>query len=120
VMLLITIPWAGAVWALPFLTVLAPSERYHQERGHRHKKLTDAALYKPAPPQISSQRGCPRLNRRVSKSGRTIYFNSVLVDIMDITELQVISRYGLAPGSPSPRLAFHFPGKLLLATPATV
>jgi hypothetical protein len=42
-MLLVPIPWAGRVWALPFLTVLAPSERYHQERGQRHKKLTDWA-----------------------------------------------------------------------------
>jgi hypothetical protein len=31
------------VWALPFLTVLAPSERYHQELGKRHKQLTDWA-----------------------------------------------------------------------------
>ena len=35
------IPWAGRVWGLPFLTVLAPSERYHQERGQRHKTLSD-------------------------------------------------------------------------------
>lgn len=43
-MLLLTkIPWAGRVWALPFLTVLAPSERYHTERGLRHKKITDWA-----------------------------------------------------------------------------
>ena len=41
VMLLAPIPWAGYVWALPFLTVLAPSERYATERGHRHKKLID-------------------------------------------------------------------------------
>ena len=41
VMLLTPIPWAGCVWALPFLTVLAPSERYAQSRGRRHKKLTD-------------------------------------------------------------------------------
>lgn len=40
-MLLVPIPWAGRVWALPFLTVLAPSERFHLERGQRHKKLTD-------------------------------------------------------------------------------
>jgi hypothetical protein len=39
--LLVTIPWANRIWALPFLTVLAPSERYHQERAKRHKKLTD-------------------------------------------------------------------------------
>ena len=37
------IPWAGRYWALPFLTVLAPSERYHRQRGRRHKKLTDWA-----------------------------------------------------------------------------
>ena len=40
-MWLVPIPWAGRVWALPFLTVLAPSERYNRERGQRHKKLTD-------------------------------------------------------------------------------
>src|SRR5205809_4972463 len=42
-MLLTPIPWAKRVWALPFLTVLAPSERYHAERGVRHKKLSDWA-----------------------------------------------------------------------------
>lgn len=41
--LLAPIPWAQRTWALPFLTVLAPSERYHQERGQRHKHLTDWA-----------------------------------------------------------------------------
>jgi DDE superfamily endonuclease len=42
-MLLVPIPWAQRVWALPFLTVLAPSERYHAERGQRHKAVTDWA-----------------------------------------------------------------------------
>ena len=41
--LLAPIPWVKRVWALPFLTVLAPSERYHQQQGRRHKKLTDIA-----------------------------------------------------------------------------
>ena len=106
-MLLAPISWAKRVWALPFLTVLAPSERYHQQRGKKHKKLTDwarqmllqvkrwlpdrsviavgdssyavidllnalkgqvcvitrlrldAALYEPAPPRQTSQRGRP-------------------------------------------------------------
>ncbi|MGA7534917.1 MAG: transposase, partial [Pseudolabrys sp.] len=40
-MLLPQIPWAGRVWALPFLTVLAPSERYARERQQQYKKLTD-------------------------------------------------------------------------------
>ena len=39
--LLTPIPWIGRVWALPFFTVLAPSERYHLKRGKRHKKVTD-------------------------------------------------------------------------------
>src|SRR5215210_5528615 len=39
-MLLTPVSWAGRVWALPFLTVLAPSARYCQERGQRHKALT--------------------------------------------------------------------------------
>jgi len=42
-MLLVPIAWAGRVWALPFLTVLAPSERYCRDRGLRHKALTDWA-----------------------------------------------------------------------------
>ena len=32
-MRLAPIPWAQRVWALPFLTALAPSERYHEQRG---------------------------------------------------------------------------------------
>ena len=37
------IPWASRRWDLPFLTVLAPSERYYQERGRPHKKVTEWA-----------------------------------------------------------------------------
>src|SRR5262249_5147242 len=39
-MLLVPIPWAGRGWALPFLTALAPSERYAQTPGRRHKPIT--------------------------------------------------------------------------------
>ncbi len=42
-MLLTPIPWAQRVWALPFLSVLAPSERYYQGKARRHKKLTQWA-----------------------------------------------------------------------------
>jgi hypothetical protein len=42
-MLLVPIPWAARVWALPFLSALAPSERYATERGKRHKKITEWA-----------------------------------------------------------------------------
>src|ERR671910_541313 len=43
VMPLVPIPWASRVWALPFLSVLAPSERYAAKRGRRHKKITEWA-----------------------------------------------------------------------------
>jgi hypothetical protein len=42
-MLLAPIPWAQRVWALPFLTVLAPSERYYQGKTRQPKKLTEWA-----------------------------------------------------------------------------
>ena len=42
-MLLAPIPWAQRVWALPFLTVLAPSERYYTGKVRKHKKLTEWA-----------------------------------------------------------------------------
>ena len=40
-MLLAPVPWAGRVWALPFLTALVPSERACRERGRRHKSWPD-------------------------------------------------------------------------------
>lgn len=42
-MLLVPIPWAKRVWALPFFTVLAPSERYNTTHQQRHKTLLDWA-----------------------------------------------------------------------------
>ena len=42
-MLLVEVPWASKVWALPFLSILAPSERYAAKRGKRHKKITEWA-----------------------------------------------------------------------------
>jgi hypothetical protein len=38
-MLLTPIPWAARTWALPFLTCLAPSERYRQKQGKQHKPV---------------------------------------------------------------------------------
>jgi hypothetical protein len=42
-MLLVPIPWAKRVWALPFLTALCPSERYSAERQRAHRPLTERA-----------------------------------------------------------------------------
>ena len=39
-MLLVPIPWANRTWALPFLSVLAPSERYDIDHDRRHKAIT--------------------------------------------------------------------------------
>ncbi len=44
-MWLTPIPWAQRVWALPFLTVLAPSERYYAERGRKAKSITHWATH---------------------------------------------------------------------------
>lgn len=41
VMLLTAIPFAERIWALPFLTVLAPSERFYEPSVRSHKKVTD-------------------------------------------------------------------------------
>jgi DDE superfamily endonuclease len=42
-MVVVPIPWARRRWALPFLTVLAPSGRWSNERGRRHKTTVDWA-----------------------------------------------------------------------------
>jgi hypothetical protein len=56
VQLLAPITWAKRIWALPFLTVLAPSRRYYQRRGRPAKTLTDCAR------QVIAQvrRWCPK------------------------------------------------------------
>jgi hypothetical protein len=41
--LLTPIAWANRVWALPFLTVLCPSERFYAQRGRRHQTLLERA-----------------------------------------------------------------------------
>jgi len=43
VQLLAHVPWARRIWALPFLTVLAPSARYYQTRRRQPQNLTDRA-----------------------------------------------------------------------------
>src|SRR6478736_139440 len=39
----VPVPFAKRRWALPFLTVLAPSARWSETQGRRHKTLTDRA-----------------------------------------------------------------------------
>ena len=40
-MWLTSIPFAQRVWALPFLSALAPSERFYEHLGRQNKKITD-------------------------------------------------------------------------------
>jgi hypothetical protein len=42
-MIVVTIPWAGRLWALPFLSVLVPSKPYYVDRLRAARKLTDRA-----------------------------------------------------------------------------
>jgi hypothetical protein len=42
-MMLVPMTWANRVWALPFLTVLCPAERFYKHRGRRHQSLTERA-----------------------------------------------------------------------------
>ena len=56
------VPWAGRHWALPVLTVLAPSTRYYQQQGRQHQKLTDWArqmILKPAHGEPAEPRWLP-------------------------------------------------------------
>lgn len=39
-MVIVPIPWAARRWALPFLTILAPSARWSEAHGKPHKTLT--------------------------------------------------------------------------------
>lgn len=42
-MLLVNVPWAGRILALPFLTVLAPSKRFYENKPRSPKTLLDCA-----------------------------------------------------------------------------
>src|SRR5216110_1447602 len=42
-MLLVRVPWADRIMALPFLTLLAPSKRFYEGKPREHKTLLDWA-----------------------------------------------------------------------------
>src|SRR3954470_11044602 len=77
VMLLAPVPWAGCGWALPFLSVLAPSERYATERGHRHKKLTDWAR-RLGPPSLAPDRALAARTARDRGGGQQLFRDRTL------------------------------------------
>lgn len=43
-MLIVPLPWSSRHWALPFLTVLAPSKKANEKDGKRHKTTVDWAI----------------------------------------------------------------------------
>jgi hypothetical protein len=42
-MVMVPTPWANRRWALPFLTILAPSKRWSDEQNRRHKTVVEWA-----------------------------------------------------------------------------
>ena len=73
-MLLVNIPWAKRIWGLPFLTALAPSERYYESKPRGHKKLTDWAR------QIGMQVSRWLPNRKIVLVGDNSYAALELLD----------------------------------------
>src|SRR3982751_610472 len=98
VMLLAPIPWAGCVWALPFLTVLATSEQWSIQHRRRHKTLTDWARQA----LLQTARWLP--GRRVIAVGDSSF--SAIELLRDVGQhLCLISRLRLDAGlyEPAPR-----------------
>ena len=54
-MLLVHVPWAGRIMALPFLTMLAPSKRFYEGKSRGAKTLLDWARQA----ALKSAAGCP-------------------------------------------------------------
>lgn len=97
-MLLTPIPWASRVWALPFLTVLAPSERYYESKGKQHKKVTHWARQM----ILQLKRWLP--NRRiiiVADGGYTCYelLAAVKAGVCMITPMRLDARLFNLPGN---------------------
>src|SRR3989338_413594 len=43
-MLIVQLPWCNRPWALPFMTILAPSQKANEARGRTHKTAVDWAI----------------------------------------------------------------------------
>jgi hypothetical protein len=88
VMVLVKVTWANRIWALPFLTALAPSERYYADKPRTHKKLTDWAR------QLLLQVKRWSTDRQVVAVGDSSY---AVIDLLSILQGQVslISRLRL-------------------------
>ena len=76
VMLLVEIPWASRVWALPFLSALAPSERYAARAGQTTQEDNRvglaAALGGKALVPTARDRGRGRSRLRIAQAARSL------------------------------------------------
>jgi hypothetical protein len=79
-MVVAPISWSGRHWALPFLTILAPSARWSETHRERHKTLTDWARQAiprvkpkgmPADQTLVAQPSAPRRRRQRLRGTRT-------------------------------------------------
>jgi hypothetical protein len=108
-MLLPEIGWAGRCWALPFLTVLAPSQRYWQENKHgqrQYKKLTDWAR------QILIQAARWLPNRRIIGVGDASFASiDLLNDVRPWVTMITRLRLDAALHKPPPRRVPGKPGR---------
>jgi hypothetical protein len=72
-MVVLPIPWAKRRWALPFLTILAPSRRCNEKLGRRHKPLTRWAIQA----ILQTRRWLP--NRRITIVGDSSFATLELI-----------------------------------------
>src|SRR3954463_5602815 len=93
-MLLAPIPWAGRIWALPFLTALVPSERACRERGRRHKPLLDVGRQL----ALQARRWLP--GRDLVLVGDGGFSALLFLDAMRRARITAITRLRLHPGPP--------------------
>lgn len=126
-MVVLPIPWAKRRWALPFLTVLAPSQRYNEAQGRRHKPLTRWAIQA----ILQTRRWLP--DRRITVVGDSSFASLELIaavrrHVRLITRLRLDANlFAPAPPPPSGRRGRRpLKGRRLpkltevLANPATV
>lgn len=106
-MLLVPVPWAQRVWALPFLTSLAPSERYYQNRPRTPKSLLDWATQQ----CFQLRRWCPNRKLTLVADGAFAALDFLhklhTVDIHCVTRLRLDARLY----RPAPARSPHRPGR---------
>ncbi|HEY1353658.1 MAG TPA: hypothetical protein VGF67_28960 [Ktedonobacteraceae bacterium] len=90
-LLLTSSPWAQRVWAWPFVTVRAPSERSHAERTKRHQTITDGAWLR----LWHVSRGLPGRTRVVVGDGTSAVCDVLLNVCRRLHGVGVVTRWRL-------------------------